>query len=162
MQASRAFIAMLVLVASAFVPALSAPLECVVVPLISCGTVTADLFVGSIQSAWWATVRNDHVFLSLLGIGWKWASSIGFQNRNKNKNKKVCRGHVLWLDCNGDYNPSSITILKMCLTTFHYIHEFNLSMGFVAPFISSIASNCIWNWTSNHPFPDILLVAVQI
>ena len=90
MQASRAFIAMVVLVASAFAPALSAPLECVVIPFISCDTVTADLFVGSVNSAKCTTVRNDdadHVFLSLLGLGWKWASRIGFE-KIKTKTKK--------------------------------------------------------------------------
>jgi hypothetical protein len=43
MQASRAFIAMLVLVASAFAPVLSNPLECVVIHFIACDI--ADLFV---------------------------------------------------------------------------------------------------------------------
>ena len=85
MQASRAFIAMVVFVASVFAPAFSAPLECVVVPFISCDTVTADLFldlfVGIVKCAKCTAVRNDdadHVFLSLFGLGWKWASRIGF------------------------------------------------------------------------------------
>jgi hypothetical protein len=45
MQVSRALIAMLILIASAFAPVLSTPieLECVVVPIISCDT--ADPFV---------------------------------------------------------------------------------------------------------------------
>ena len=51
MQASRAFIAMVVLVASAFAPALSAPLEYVVVPFISCDIVMTDLFVGIVKIA---------------------------------------------------------------------------------------------------------------
>jgi hypothetical protein len=50
MQASRAFVAILVLVVSAFAPVLSTPIEpeCVVVPFISCDT--ADLFAILVDS----------------------------------------------------------------------------------------------------------------
>jgi hypothetical protein len=61
MQASRALIAMLVLVASAFMPVLSTPIElearqCVVVPFIFCNT--ADLFVILVEGAKWKHARK--------------------------------------------------------------------------------------------------------
>ena len=59
MQASRDFIMMLVLIASAFAPVLSAPLECVVFTFISCHIATADLFVVLVEYAYWNNVRSD-------------------------------------------------------------------------------------------------------
>ena len=63
---------MLVLIASAFAPVFSAPLECVVVPFISCHIATADLFVVLVEYAYWNNVRNDeaaHCFLSFSKVG---------------------------------------------------------------------------------------------
>jgi hypothetical protein len=59
MHASRAFIVMLALIASAFAPVLSTPLECVVVPFISCDT--AYLFVVLVAPMNIATERNGSI-----------------------------------------------------------------------------------------------------
>ena len=134
MQASRALITMLVVVASAFAPVLSAPLECVVVPFISCYIVTADLFVVLVNSAKCTTVRNEdavHFFLSLRGSGLVNGQCM----------------YVLWLDCNGTPNV---------------LHDYpryvfnHISLPSRIPFtcelllLSSMASHYICIWTSNH------------
>jgi hypothetical protein len=56
MQASQAFIAMLVLVASSFAPALSTPLECVAVPLIL--PISAELFIALASCATQISVKS--------------------------------------------------------------------------------------------------------
>ena len=114
MQASRALITMLVVVASAFAPVLSAPLECVVVPFISCYIVTADLFVVLVNSAKCTTVRNEdavHFFLSL---------------RRSGPVANVC------MYCDSivtELQQFFMTILEMCSTTFRYFHEFHLCVN---------------------------------
>ena len=89
MQASRALITMVVvLVASAFAPALSVPLECVAVPFIS--YETADLFVVLVtpSHARWVDVRNENAvlfFLSSLGIGRSGPVALVFLQKNTKK-----------------------------------------------------------------------------
>jgi hypothetical protein len=56
MHASRAFVVVLVLVAFAFAPTLSTPLQCVVVPFISCDA--ADVFIVFVAPMNRVTERN--------------------------------------------------------------------------------------------------------